>query len=88
MSKNLIVTSTPISPRDKNGFAIGDIVVASGNYWQSSDGKIIKGVVSNLVGKIIYIEINKNMLCRYKIMSLDGNILGYFADNELSHKKW
>ena len=78
---------TPPAPeRPKTGFAIGDTVIANGNYWYSSYGANPHGTFKNFTGKISHIVANKGRKYRYHITTLSGGYRGWVAENQISHK--
>lgn len=84
-SKPAKVTA-PAPERPKTGFAIGDTVVANGNYWYSSYGANPHGTFKNFTGKISHIVADKSRKYRYHITTPSGGYRGWVAENQISHK--
>lgn len=80
------VTPPPKQERPKTGFAIGDIVIANGNYWYTSYGDNPHGTFKNFTGKISHIVADKNRKYRYHITTLSGGYRGWVAENQIKHK--
>jgi hypothetical protein len=72
--------------RPKTGFAIGDTVIANGNYWYSSYGANPHGTFKNFTGKISHIVADKGRKYRYHITTPSGGYRGWVAKNQISHK--
>jgi len=72
--------------RPKTGFAIGDTVIANGNYWYSSYGDNPHGTFKNFTGKISHIVADKNRKYRYHITTTSGGYRGWVAENQIKHK--
>lgn len=80
------VTPPPATERPKTGFAIGDIVIANGNYWYSSYGANPHGTFKNFTGKISHIVADKNRKYRYHITTPSGGYRGWVAESQIKHK--
>lgn len=80
------VTPSPATKRPKTGFAIGDIVIANGNYWYTSYGDNPHGTFKNFTGKISHIVADKNRKYRYHITTLSGGYRGWVAESQIKHK--
>jgi len=80
------VTPPPATERPKTGFAIGDIVIANGNYWYTSYGDNPHGTFKNFTGKISHIVADKKRKYRYHITTLSGGYRGWVAENQIKHK--
>jgi len=80
------VTPPPATERPKTGFAIGDIVIANGNYWYTSYGDNPHGTFKNFTGKISHIVADKNRKYRYHITTLSGGYRGWVAESQIKHK--
>jgi hypothetical protein len=80
------VTPPPATKRPKTGFAIGDIVIANGNYWYTSYGDNPHGTFKNFTGKISHIVADKNRKYRYHITTLSGGYRGWVAESQIKHK--
>jgi len=76
----------PATERPKTGFAIGDIVIANGNYWYTSYGDNPHGTFKDFTGKISHIVADKNRKYRYHITTLSGGYRGWVAENQIKHK--
>ena len=76
----------PAPQRPKTGFAIGDTIVANGNYWYSSYGANPHGTFKNFTGKISHIVADKSRKYRYHITTPSGGYRGWVAENQISHK--
>jgi hypothetical protein len=80
------VAPPPKQERPKTGFAIGDTVIANGNYWYSSYGANPHGTFKNFTGKISHIVADKNRKYRYHITTPSGGWRGWVAESQLKHK--
>lgn len=80
------VTPPPATERPKTGFAIGDTVIANGNYWYSSYGDNPHGTFKNFTGKISHIVADKNRKYRYHITTPSGGYRGWVAESQIKHK--
>ncbi len=80
------VTPPPATERPKTGFAIGDTVIANGNYWYTSYGDNPHGTFNNFTGKISHIVADKNRKYRYHITTPSGGYRGWVAENQIKHK--
>lgn len=78
--------TAPAPERPKTGFAIGDTVIANGNYWYSSYGANPHGTFKNFTGKISHIVADKGRKYRYHITTPSGGYRGWVAENQISHK--
>ena len=76
----------PATERPKTGFAIGDIVIANGNYWYTSYGDNPHGTFKDFTGKISHIVADKNRKYRYHITTLSGGYRGWVAESQIKHK--
>ncbi len=78
--------TAPAPKRPKTGFAIGDTVIANGNYWYSSYGANPHGTFKNFTGKISHIVADKNRKYRYHITTPSGGYRGWVAKSQIKHK--
>ncbi|MCK9445034.1 MAG: hypothetical protein M0Q14_10970 [Tissierellaceae bacterium] len=78
--------TAPATERPKTRFAIGDTVIANGNYWYSSYGANPHGTFKNHTGKISHIIADKNRKYRYHIITPGGGYSGWVAENQIKHK--
>jgi len=76
----------PATERPKTGFAIGDIVIANGNYWYTSYGDNPHGTFKDFTGKISHIVADKNRKYRYHITTPSGEYRGWVAESQIKHK--
>lgn len=78
-------TATTNEQRQPAGFAIGDEVTVSGNYWYSSYGDNPHGTFNNFRGKISHIVADKTRKYRYHITTLTGGYRGWVAESQMKH---
>ena len=79
------MVAPPPQERPKTGFAIGDTVIANGNYWYSSYGANPHGTFNAFTGKISHIVADTTRRYRYHITTPSGGYRGWVAENQIRH---
>lgn len=82
----VLASSTSATQRPQTGYAIGDVVIVSGNYWYNSYGANPHGTFKNFEGKINHIVADKSRQYRFHITSLSGGAKGWVSESQLSRK--
>lgn len=84
--KPVATTNPPDRSSKPQGFAIGDVVVVNGKYYQDSYGGGRHGTFKNFTGKISHKVTKPGRKLPYHITTLDGGWRGWVALSQLKHK--